>query len=166
MSSAREEDFLGNKLIIHHGGDADVNRNAFILMPEENIAIIVGQNGSMDGEQDIARGILAIMMNEPVEKALPDKFLIEKLTPLFGQYTDHTNKNTLTISFQGLSLEVKVKSFYEEKSFPLLIKDIDELSFKFATDLSNAERNIIRFFIREDPHEVFIKFDRSLYFKK
>ncbi|MHA1672448.1 MAG: serine hydrolase domain-containing protein [Promethearchaeota archaeon] len=160
----REEDFL-DTIYIEHGGNVVASSNAMAVLPEKNIALILGQNMDNQLTTQMGRGICAIMLGEDPAKVIPNLSTIKKLRPILGRYADHASVLSVNVELVGpvLMATYTVGNFHEQK-FPLIPIDLDQYVFKIAGILPVPYE--IQFFIKEEKNEVFLKFDRNILFKK
>ncbi len=160
----REDDFL-DTIYIEHGGNVAASSNAMALLPEKNIAIILGQNMDNELTRQLGRGVSAIMLGEDPIKGFPDLSILKKLAPILGLYEDHARVSTVDVKLEGPALMVtyKVADFPEQK-YPIVPIDLDQFVFKIAGIIPVPLE--IHFFVNGAKHEVFLKFDRNILFKK
>lgn len=160
----RENDFLGTTLI-RHGGNVAAASNAMEILPEKNIAVILGQNMDNELTQQMALGVLAILLEKDPMEVLPQQTIIQKIGPIMGQYSDHAGTSAVTVGFEGpsLMLTVNVGAFPEQK-YAIIPVNLEKLIFKIASPLPVPIE--IQFFIDEKTKEIYIKFDRNIFFKK
>ena len=160
----REDDFLGTTYI-EHGGNVGASSNAMAILPEKNIALILGQNMDNEFTRQLGRGISAIILGEEPEKVVPELQIIKKLKPILGNYSDHVGIITGSLDLAGpvLMFTYKIANLPDQK-FPLIPVDLDKFIFKIAGIVPVPLE--IKFFINEEKKEVFAKIDRNILFKK
>lgn len=158
------EAFLGTTLM-HHGGNIAASSNAMQLLPEKKIGVSLGQNMDNDLTDTLGRGVLAIMLGKEPAIVLPKLTIMKKLAPILGAYTDHAGASNVLVEFAEPVLMITAKRVdFPEMKFPIIPIDMDELTFKVASPLPILLE--IKFFIDNETKAVFVKIDRSLFFKK
>lgn len=131
-------DSLYNKKIISHGGNIKGGTNCFIMVPENEIAIILLNNTTNTKLEQIGNSILAILLNEPykIPKAKLAMHLDENiLNQYIGEYNVSDNYKVTIINDKGqLYIQENQKTpfkIYPEKVNYFFVNDDDlEINFR------------------------------------
>lgn len=162
-----ENDFFAKKMI-YHGGDFFVSGGEVALIPEKKMGVIISMNKQPGPfAQMIARGVLAMLLGEDIQEAMPMMAKMEKLSLLSGKYQSH--KGLLKIELLMESGMLLMKAYLPEMqggtvTFPLYPKNLDKLEFLIPVLGGEMEVNVIN--IDPKTKQVSLMVDRYVVHKK
>lgn len=160
-----EKDFLGHTLV-HHGGNIPTSGGFLAMIPEKKIGAVVGQIPNPTGiHTTIVRGLLAQLLGEDMNKAVPILEAQKKLELIQGKYktvglveAEISLKNGIlhaTLSFSGL---------VEPVTIPLAVDDLKELRFSVPYTFPGRELKL-KFIVDEETGKVHLRADRYYFHK-
>lgn len=92
--------FLGYNLIAH-GGSIGTTGGFIALIPEKQLGIIIGQNGTPQVCGQIARGILGTLLGKNINDAVPMLRIQEKIKKIEGNYVGYKNLTRAEIKLKN-----------------------------------------------------------------
>ena len=151
---------------MHHGGGLNTSCAFFGLIPDLKIGVIVGQNSCTGNSSVIVRAALSILLNiEPIlqVKELEMERYVEEIS---GNYKSSHDLYNLKIYLKETILYADIEMDDGSMTFPLMMKDLDNLEFTICSTLPEI-RQKIKFLRNSESNKIeFVTYDRYLYRKK
>jgi hypothetical protein len=160
-----DENFFGHTLI-HHGGAIDTSGGFLAIIPEQNLGVVVGQIPNPTRiTEPVARGLLATLMGEDIDEAVPQLETKKRLEALEGRYKSYGGSQ-IELSTKGAFLYAKLT--YEgdkgyEETLPVAVKDLKKLKFSIPYAIDNQLE--IQGIVDKKTKKITIKADRYLFHK-
>lgn len=130
-----DSDFFGYQHIAH-GGNIQPSGGYFGMIPEKNMAVIVGQIPSPTIlPKTLVRGILATLLGKNINEAVPIIATLEKIERLLGNYSSY-GRTHLKLELEGgtfLKATIKPSGGGRPTVLPVIVKDLDNLKFYAPT---------------------------------
>ena len=159
------EKYLGTE-IIHHGGGLGTSGTSFILVPEFNLGIYVGQNSCNVSPSIVARYALTIILGKDPHKELRELQVEPILEDIQGKYYAPHDLYAAEILLEGGVLWAKLQIDDGELKFPLMPKDILNLTFTLGV-AQLPPIPTIQFYRNKETNKISsVTYDRYLYKKK
>jgi len=160
----KDENYFPQTLI-HHGGGLGTSCAFFGLIPDLKIGVIVGQNSCTGNSSVIMRAALSILLNiDPMShvEELAMERIIEEIS---GNYKSPHDLYNLKIYLKDTILFADIEIDDGAMSFPLIIKDQDNLEFRICSTLPEIRQGI-KFLRNSESNRIeFVTYDRYLYRK-
>ena len=161
----KENSYLGTELF-HHGGGLGTSCTSFILIPEHNLGIYVGQNSCNVSASLYARYALAELLDKDPAKELKEVQMMMVLEEITGKYHAPHDLYETDISLDKGILWAHIQYDDGEFKAPLVPENVDDLSFSLAL-AQLPPTPIIQFIRNKTTQKVeFMAYDRYLYQKK
>lgn len=161
----REEDFFGETLI-HHGGNVGVSSAFLALIPSKKIGVIVGGNLDNAIGPQISRAILAGLLGKKPEEAVPIIGALGKIKPILGTYATFGGGVKIELTMDNFVLIAKLNSYGRERSIPLQVINLDELTFSIPVIEPSISSMKFKVYIDKEKNEIFATVDRMVLFKQ
>jgi CubicO group peptidase (beta-lactamase class C family) len=164
----RQDDFL-EETLIHHGGNVGVSSalSAFLaLIPSKKIGVIVGGNLDNAVGPQISRAILAGLLGKAPEEAVPIIGALEKIKPILGTYAMFGGGVKIEITMDNFVLMAKVNSYGRERTIPLQVLNLDELTFSIPVIEPSISSMKFKVYINKEKNEIYATVDRMVLFKQ
>lgn len=161
-----DENFFGHTLI-HHGGNIDTSGGFLAMIPEKNLGVVVGQiPNPTQIHSFVARGLLAALMGEDINEAVPQLETKKRLEAVEGKYKSYGGSQ-IEVSTKGAILYAKLT--YEgdkgyEITLPVAVKDLKKLKFSIPYAIDDMELEI-QGIVDKKTKKVTMKVDRYLFHK-
>lgn len=159
-----EENFFGYKLV-HHGGNITTSGGFLAMIPEKNMGVVIGQIPNPTGAHEmITRGILAKLLGQDLNKAVPMLEVHKKLELIQGKYKAY-GAVELQVTFENGILYGSL-AFAGEKpiKLPLAVENLDKLKFKIPALFPEMSTEI-QFIIDKKTKKVHAQADRYYFHK-
>jgi CubicO group peptidase (beta-lactamase class C family) len=151
--------------IIHHGGGLGTSCAHFALVPEHKIGVMIGQNACSANPNIIIKAALSLLLGfDPMNEV--EELKIENIiSEIEGIYKSPHDLYNLKINLKKGILWADIEVDDGPMSYPIIVKDIENLDFVVCGVLPPIKQNI--HFIRnfESNMVEFATFDRYLYRK-
>lgn len=152
-------DFLGHKLV-SHGGSIVVSTAHMAFLPDVGIGIVMLGNGPGMAYGTIAESVLALMLGQDPDVALPGNGIRKRMDRLVGDYATYKDLEKLKVVKRGGLLYME----NEGPGTPLIPEDPTYQSLRFHT-LREGLKYPVEFRSREDGSLILLV-ERYVYRKK
>ncbi|MHA1719923.1 MAG: serine hydrolase domain-containing protein [Promethearchaeota archaeon] len=159
------EKFL-DETLIHHDGNVMVSSAYCALIPDKKIGIVIGENCT-DSTANLGKAILAILLEKPIEDALPSKTAEYKINKILGKYFGYRNTSSMEIFLNNTTLMAKF-TLYDKEIYttPLVVKNINDLTFYIPSIVKPRKQDIMKFYIDDENNEIYFVLERILMIKE
>lgn len=160
-----EKDFFGFKLV-HHGGNISTSGGFLAMIPEKKMGVVLGQIPNPTGiHTAIVRGLLATLLGEDMNKAVPAIEIQKRLGLLQGKYKTYgAVEGEVSMKDGILYATITFPGQTKPMTLPLAVKDLKEL--KFSVPIALPGRAIdVQFTIDEKTGKIHLKADRYYFHK-
>ncbi|MFW9866832.1 MAG: serine hydrolase domain-containing protein [Candidatus Thorarchaeota archaeon] len=161
----REEEFHGYTLI-HHSGGLGVSTSFLGLIPELNLAVSVSENDDAGICGLIGVSALLLMAEKNPQEVLKRLKLVEISEEIVGTYQSSLGLYKLETNFKNLSIQIKVESDDGTFTFPLIIKNYDDLIFEIFSTIPYPLQKVQFHRNLKTGKVEYVTYDRYLYHKK
>lgn len=161
-----EKDFLTHTLI-RHSGDTYIASGHLAFIPGQKLGLIIGSNCSASPEiTTIVRGLLALLLGNEFNQAVPEIPIKETLQHLTGRYETYNSVFAMDVYLKNNVLFAKMESFLlpEPLVVPLSPKSIESLEFYIPIAVTNKKTQV-QFFINPKSGEISATVNRYWYHK-
>lgn len=163
-----ERDFFGHTLV-QHGGNIATSGGFLAMIPEKKLGVVVGQipnpATARAAPEAIVRGVLAVLMGEDMNKAVPIIGIQEKLDQLLGKYKTYgAVQGEVSMQDGILYAKITFSGQTEPLIFPLSVENLEEL--KFSVPIAFPNQTIeVQFIVDEETGKVHLQADRYYFHK-
>lgn len=138
-------DFLG-ELLIDHGGSIAVSTAHMALVPGEKIGVVMMGNSSGMSYAPIGEAVLAILMGEDPDTAVPAFGIVKRMQQLVGAYSVYRDVETIDVVSEKGMLYLQQSGGGQT---PLIPEDAAYNSLDFYT-LNNGRKSPVNFRVDDD----------------
>jgi len=160
-----EKDFFGCTLV-HHGGNISTSGGLLAMIPEKKIGVVLGQIPNPTGTHEaIVRGLLAVLLGQDMNRAVPIIEIQKKLERLQGKYKTY-GAIQAEVSMQDgiIYAEITFPGQIKPVKFPLAVENLEKL--KFSVPIAFPGQAIeVQFIIDEKTGKVHLQADRYYFHK-
>jgi len=151
---------------MYHGGGLGTSCAFFGLIPDLKIGVIVGENSCTGNSSVIVRAALSILLNIDPMTQVKELQMERTIEEISGNYKSSHDLYNLKIYLKGTILYADIETDDGAMSFPLMVKDLDNLEFTICSTLPEI-RHGIKFLKNSISNKIeFVTYDRYLYRKK
>ena len=151
---------------MYHGGGLGTSCAFFGLIPDLKIGVIVGENSCTGNSSVIVRAALSILLNIDPMTQVKELQMERTIEEISGNYKSSHDLYNLKIYLKGTILYADIEIDDGAMSFPLMVKDLDNLEFIICSTLPEIRQGI-KFLKNSGSNKIeFVTYDRYLYRKK
>jgi CubicO group peptidase (beta-lactamase class C family) len=160
------DDFFGYTLV-HHGGNIATSGGFLAMVPEKKLGVVVGQiPNPTQVHSSIARDLLANLMGQDINEAVPELDTKKRLEALEGKYKSYGGSQ-IELSMRGGVLYAKL-TYEGEKGYemtaPLAVKDLKKLKFSVPYAIDGMELEV-QGVVDRKTRKITLKADRYYFHK-
>lgn len=149
--------------VIQHGGGMGTSNSFLILVPELNLGIVAAENAGTGITPVVCRAAISLALGQDPETEVEDLRLGRALDEVEGCYKSQYNMYELKVSRANNVLQAELQTDDGYFSFPLLVKDLDNLDFS-TYSLKAGNKAAVVFYRNKTSGAVeFSAYDRFLY---
>ncbi len=151
--------------IVHHGGGLGTSCAHYALIPDRRIGVMVGQNSCIVNSSIIVRAVLSILLDLDPMQEVEELRLQHLIDEIEGNYKSSHDLYNMKVALKKGVLMADIEVDDGPMSYPILLKDLNNLDFMICGTLPPIKQNI-RFIRNPKSKKVeFAAFDRYLYRK-
>ena len=149
--------------VVQHGGSLCTSNAFLALVPELQLAVMVAENACSGIAPALCRSAIALACGQEPEQAVEPLQIAAVIDEIVGSYSSQYNLYQLTVSRQGNILQADMDIDDGRVSFPLIPKDLNNLSF-YTYSLRSKLKMAVTFYRDKNTGKVaFAAYDRYLY---